>query len=176
MGIDKRTVASVGKLVRVTSGRSAAKKKKKKKKESKGSKIVQKRGSKAERFSVGAWCGLIAAYLLLHKLVIPGTIKQTADFGGGRDTANVEEKKRARDARAVEEYHPLRGRRETLVELMNEGGGQELRILVWQLSIKKQVHLNKVLHNPAYILFILVVAVFFSQFCSATWVSHHMVL
>lgn len=39
---------------------------------------------------------MIAAYLLLHKLVIPGTIKQTADFGGGRDAANVEERKRER--------------------------------------------------------------------------------
>lgn len=53
---------------------------------------------------------MIAAYLLLHKLVIPGTIKQTADFGGGRDAANVEERKRERGARAVEEYHSLRGR------------------------------------------------------------------
>lgn len=70
------------------------------------------------------WAG--AAYLLLHKLVIPGRDEQTADFGGGRDVVSVEEreKKRERGARAVEEYHPLRGSRGTLVILKNGGGGQ----------------------------------------------------
>lgn len=81
----------------VTSGRSAAKRIIKE--ESRESKREQERGSKAERFSVGARCGLIAAYLLLHKLVIPGTIKQTADFGGGRDATNVEERTREREVR-----------------------------------------------------------------------------